>query len=103
MSAPRLPEIDFIRGIALLGIFLMNIDFMSTSTLVSDWHEGFTNTFDAEAGKYKFLYLAQRFIGIFSFLFGLSIAIQKQNFKDQKKAFAPYYFRRAALLLVLGI
>ena len=99
----RLPEIDLLRGIALLGIFLMNIDFVCNSNVVEDWNDHFSNAFDFIAGKLKFLLLAQRFIGIFSLLFGLSVAIQKQNFERKGVSFNAYYFKRSAVLAVFGI
>ncbi|HTA61747.1 MAG TPA: DUF418 domain-containing protein [Bacteroidia bacterium] len=100
----RLPQIDLIRGIALLGIFLMNIDFMSTDfTLVENWSDNFSNPFDFISGKLKFLFLQQRFIGMFSLLFGLSIAIQQQNFKNTGKNFTAYYFKRSLLLALIGV
>jgi len=100
----RLPEIDLIRGVALLGIFLMNIDFMGNSpVLVEDWSDNFSNSFDQAAGRLKFLFLAQRFIGIFSLLFGLSIAIQQKNFQNSGIPFNSYYFKRIGILIVIGI
>ena len=100
----RIAEIDLIRGFALLGIFLMNIDFMSTdSILVETWSDNFSNSFDFVLSKIKFLFLQQRFIGIFSLLFGLSIAIQQQNFKTTGANFTKYYFKRALILSLIGI
>src|SRR6185437_6300001 len=103
-SNQRIAEIDLIRGFALLGIFLMNIDFMSTdSILVENWADNFSNSLDFISGKIKFLFLQQRFIGIFSLLFGLSIAIQQQNFKTTSANFTKYYFKRSLILSVIGV
>ena len=103
-SNQRLTEIDLIRGFALLGIFLMNIDFMSTdSILIENWSDNFSNSFDFVSGKIKFLFLQQRFIGMFSLLLGLSIAIQQQNFKATGANFTKYYFKRALILSLIGV
>ena len=77
---------------------------MSTdSILVENWSDNFSNSFDFVSGKLKFLFLQQRFIGMFSLLFGLSIAIQQQNFKSTGANFTKYYFKRALILSLLGI
>jgi uncharacterized protein len=82
----------------------MNIDFMSVSPiLVTDWSNNFTNSFDMICGKIKFVLLAQRFIGIFSLLFGLSIAIQKKNFDESGNSFNKYYFKRTGILIFFGL
>jgi len=98
----RLPEIDLIKGIALFGILLMNIDFFSTSNIASEWKEHFSNSTDLVIGKLKFFLIEQKFIGIFSFLFGLGVAMQKNHFEQLKISFFPYYFKRTALLAVFG-
>jgi uncharacterized protein len=81
----------------------MNIDFMSHSKLMNNWDLNFTNSFDHLCGKLKYLTLSQRFIGIFSLLFGLSIAIQQENHKKTGVSFRSYFLKRNAVLVLFGI
>lgn len=98
----RFPEIDLIRGFALLGIFLVNIDSMSNSWLFNNFQFVIHNSFDDIWHQLNLVFLQQRFIGIFSLLFGLSIAIQQQKFKEMGMTFIPYCLKRSAIFILIG-
>ena len=100
----RIETLDALRGFALIGIYLSIIHgFNSPSP-----HSG--EDFYAESGALddilswaSSLFINKRFIGIFSLLFGIGIAIQQQNFIEKGKSFTPYFTRRMMILACLGI
>ncbi|MBT1444346.1 DUF418 domain-containing protein [Shewanella sp. JM162201] len=71
----RSPHIDAIRGLAVLGIFLMNILFMGNTL------DGYAKTSPAAPGDpllelVSRIFFEGRFIGLFTLLFGVGLAIQ---------------------------
>ena len=102
-DAPTIPEarlvtIDILRGIALLGIFTVNMLFFSgpygyfgasaAQNEVERWLEGFVRIFAQGA-----------FYSLFSFLFGLGLALQLRR----GRAALPRFRRRLAVLLLIGL
>lgn len=78
-SQMRNPNIDSVRGLAVLGIFFINILFMGNSL------EGYIPTIPAAASDvplevFSRLLLEGRFIGLFTMLFGVGLVIQYQRF-----------------------
>lgn len=78
-SQMRNPNIDSVRGLAVLGIFFINILFMGNSL------EGYLPTVPAAASDvplevFSRLLLEGRFIGLFTMLFGVGLVIQYQRF-----------------------
>jgi uncharacterized protein len=103
LDSKRLEELDLLRGVALLGILLINIQIFSTTFfLFHDWFEKYNNPVDIFVFETIDLLVSQRFIGIFSLLFGLGIAIQKQTFEKRNLPFIKYYFQRAAIFALFG-
>ena len=94
----RLPNIDILRGIALLGIFTVNMLFFSgpygyfgvtaAQNELERWLEGFVRIFAQGA-----------FYSLFSFLFGLGLALQLRR----GRAALPRFRRRLAVLLLIGL
>ena len=91
------------RGLALFGILLINLQVFGTTFFLFD------QSFDTHTGKADgiiwrsiMILVTQRFIGIFSLLFGLGLAIQLQNFQKRGSTFVHYYLRRTFLLFIFG-
>lgn len=101
----RFIHLDALRGFALFGILLVNMNGFKTplfSFASSDLHlPGHANTF----ATYLISVLAAgKFIAIFSFLFGMGLAIQWRRWGQMDgAAFKSYIRRRMGFLLVLGI
>lgn len=102
-DADRIVTIDVIRGVAVLGILLVNIEFFAFPWDLS--HE----RFDASAlpDKISLLlvgFFAQfKFISVFSTLFGMGLALQSKRAEDAGRPFAGLYARRLGVLLVFGL
>lgn len=101
VSAPvhgkeRLQQLDILRGFALFGILLINVeDFAAPPT--AHWI-GWWNT--AAAWFMKFAGEG-KFRSIYALLFGVGFALQLLRAHDQ--SLAPRYVRRLLVLLAIGI
>lgn len=98
----RIDSIDILRGLAIMGILLVNgpqlngsaykdgTDFAFQSTVMDFWYS-----------KLVFIFAVGNFYPIFACLFGLSVAI---FLADKPKFLAPrLHLRRMSLLLMIGI
>ncbi len=101
----RIPELDFIRGIALMGIIFVNISgfalpgdaFMNPHT----WP--ISNGSDFLAFQTVYLFVQNKFYGIFSLLFGIGIAIQYDRYtKGTGRRPRAIILKRHLLLFVIG-
>lgn len=103
----RIRIIDIIRGVAVLGIFTMNIpDMAYPEDLSLDFHAT-----DPERGWnywtgviFEILF-SGKMRGLFTLLFGVSsiLIIEKLNWKFDGLAAADIYFRRLLWLLIFGL
>ena len=103
-GAERIQALDVIRGCALLGIFLMNIEFFARPLQDIDG-EGIDSTlrglnFVADAAVYFFV--QGKFWTLFSLLFGMGFAVMIERAGRAGRAFLPTYLRRTLALLVIG-
>ena len=99
----RLEILDILRGFAIFGILLVNMAFYNSPVYlyVTDlkWWAG---TADQVAqGLIRFL-AEGKFYSLFSFLFGLGLALQMARAETRGARFAPLYVRRLVVLLVIG-
>lgn len=102
-ARPRLPEVDALRGFALLGIVVVN-----AGQIAGSWAWRMPYDLDASplAGAIRFLVtavFATKFYVLFSFLFGYSFTLQIESARRAGAQFQPGYLRRLAGLLAFGI
>jgi uncharacterized protein len=88
----RLHVVDVLRGIALLGMFLVHFSYYSSG---GGW---LGHAYE----KVVALFFEERFWAMFGILFGVGFAIQFRRADAQGSAFLPKYARRLAMLAVFG-
>ena len=95
----RITSLDFIRGIAVLGMLVANVP----------WHVGdsMSRLIEPDATSVlawltQYLIFDQRFMPLFAMLFGASIYLLAGQ-GGLNKAFTTYYLRRMSILLLLGV
>ncbi len=100
----RIAVLDILRGFALLGILLMNMEAFSGpldlafTGIDPQWH-GLDYGVDAAI----YVLVQGKFFTLFSLLFGAGFAIMAQRADAAGRAFAPFYLRRTAGLLLIGL
>ena len=99
----RIQEIDVVRGFALVGIFLMNIEFFNRSIHAADegMPAGLTGL-DWFASWFIAYFVQGKFWTIFSLLFGMGFAVMLMRAERADRAFLVPYLRRILALAVFG-
>lgn len=88
-SVERIQTVDILRGFALLGILLVNMElFANPVQLVVMPIESASVIDSAAAWLVRFL-VEGKFFSLFSFLFGLGFALQLKRAEDKGARFAP--------------
>lgn len=109
MSPPaagaRLASLDMVRGVAVLGILLLNIlSFaMPEAAYVNPRAYGGWHGADLAAWAINFVLFDGRMRGLFSFLFGASMLLVIERAEAGGRSPAGAHYRRMAWLLVFGI
>lgn len=98
----RIPVIDVLRGVAIFGILVVNVLYF-----FNPWYAPMT-TADSTAGEHvvKFItntFFVSKFYTLFSFLFGLGMAIQMGRAQAKEAPFLPVYLRRLLVLAIFGV
>jgi len=100
----RIQTMDVLRGLALLGILLPNIADMS---FPSDHLGGYETHFPAALDQIVLwgtaFFVQGKLYTMFSFLFGIGVAIQYERAQARGVRFAPWHLRRLLVLLVIGL
>ena len=99
----RIEALDVVRGFALLGIFLMNIEWFNRpiSALNEGMPRGLTGL-DWLASWFVAYFVAGKFWTIFSLLFGMGFAVMLVRAERAGRAFTKLYLRRILALAVFG-
>jgi uncharacterized protein len=102
-GAQRIEALDVVRGFALLGIFLMNIEWFSRpiSTMGQGMPRGLTGA-DWLASWFVTYFVQGKFWMIFSLLFGMGFAVMLVRAERAGRPFIRVYLRRILALAVLG-
>lgn len=100
LDSSRIIEMDALRGIALLGILLVNIFVFHAPYLYYGEFYGAFEGFQASTVNAVVEFAGGKFLFIFAFLFGYGIAIQEQLHPNSFKAF---FTKRMLVLLLFGV
>lgn len=100
----RWVALDVVRGLAIFGILLVNMAGFSTPPQVAELSTPHWTAPLDRAAQWLIHALAQtKFYSLFSFLFGLGMAIQMERIEARGGRFAPLYVRRLIVLLGFGL
>jgi uncharacterized membrane protein YeiB len=102
-SSERIQALDVVRGFALIGIFLMNIEWFNRP--IAELGLGLPGTAqDANwwAGYLIYIFVQGKFWTMFSLLFGMGFAVMLTRAERAGRSFLVPYLRRIAALAVFG-
>lgn len=103
-TSNRIELLDMFRGFALLGIFVVNIRFMSSSVI---YLQEFTwmseGTYNGIASWILDEFFNGKFFPIFSFLFGVGFGMQINKMEEKGNFNSFFFIRRYFFLLVFGL
>ena len=99
----RIEALDVVRGFALIGIFLMNIEWFNRpiSSLGAGMPRGLTGL-DWWASWFVLYFVQGKFWTIFSLLFGMGFAVMLTRAERAGREFKIVYLRRVLALAVFG-
>jgi uncharacterized protein len=101
----RITSLDTIRGIAVLGILLINIVyfFLGDAACYNISASGITGPLDWVVGALGEVFAQQKFMGIFSLLFGTSVVLFANRAEAKGKSAINFSLRRFGWLFIIGL
>ncbi|MBP7964002.1 MAG: DUF418 domain-containing protein [Caldilineaceae bacterium] len=100
----RVQTIDVLRGFALLGILLVNMELFTNSLYAMvNGMLPIHGPLDQAARWFVTFAAEGKFYSTFSFLFGLGMAIQYARAQERGVNFVPLWLRRMGALLIIGL
>lgn len=100
----RITQIDILRGFALFGVLLVNVFGYNSSFFdFSGFYKAFEDPLNSRIYNLVVGFAADKFIFIFSFLFGVGFSIMYLKYKADEKHFFRLYMRRMLALMMFGI
>ncbi|MFF3013643.1 DUF418 domain-containing protein [Streptomyces sp. NPDC057939] len=100
---PRIPEVDALRGFALLGILLVNALVMAGPYGQGSAGVPAESTLDRTVEGFVQAFVVGKFYLMFSFLFGYSFTLQLASADRDGASAVPRLLRRSLGLFVLGV
>jgi uncharacterized protein len=104
-TGDRIKSLDILRGFAILGILIMNIQSFSMpgAAYMNPTAYGDLEGINKWVWIISHLFADQKFITIFSILFGAGIVLVTQNAETKRGRSAGLHYKRTFWLLVIGI
>jgi uncharacterized protein len=103
LESKRIVSLDMMRGLAILGIFLVNmLSFHSPILHINPikWWDG---GIDRVIYQFIDIFAQASFYPLFSLLFGYGLVVLRENVIKKELIFLPIALRRLSLLLVIGL
>ena len=101
----RLPALDVLRGIAVLGILIMNMQSFSmiSAAYLNPTAFGDLTGINRTVWILSHILADQKFISIFSMLFGAGIVLFSESIEDKGYRPARFYYRRLFWIFTIGL
>ena len=99
----RIPELDLLRGFALFGIIMVNVQFIGLPFFkaLTDLHP-FTDPLSQFSKGLVGILLEGKFITLFSFMFGFGFWMFTHRARERGRTAGPLFFWRIFLLALFG-
>lgn len=101
----RLEHIDLVRGYALLGVLLMNIQYWFRNPPQPYWlgDHPFSGSLNLAADHLLRIWFEAKSVTLFSMLFAIGLCIQRERVLDKGLSWGRYATRRLLAMLLFGI
>ena len=101
----RIVSLDVLRGIAVLGILIMNMQSfaMINAAYINPTAFGDLTGINKNVWVLSHIFADQKFLSIFSMLFGAGIVLFANNVADRGYLPARFYYRRLFWLFTIGL
>ena len=103
-SSERIQSLDVVRGFALIGILMMNVEFFNraTASIGSGMQQGLSGA-NLWVSYFVQYFVTGKFWTIFSLLFGMGFAVMLTRAERAGRSFLIPYLRRIAALALFGV
>ncbi|MDV7765459.1 DUF418 domain-containing protein [Peribacillus sp. CSMR9] len=101
-ESKRIVSIDILRGLAILGIFLVNMPSFHSPLLYIDGAERWSEGWDGILYRFSDVAAQASFYPLFAFLFGFGAVILAIKSEEKGISFPILFTKRLGFLLVLG-
>lgn len=102
-QAGRSALFDVLRGIALLGIILMNIEWFNQPFSAFFYTQNGLFGIDHVTGWFVKVFIEGKFYKLFALLFGVGFAILFMRAERAQRPFSRWFMRRMFILLIIGL
>ncbi|WP_241238805.1 DUF418 domain-containing protein [Colwellia sp. Arc7-635] len=99
----RLVAMDILRGLALIGILLMNIEWFNRAISSLGSQDTSLSGLDHAVGWLIRCFVEGKFYTLFSLLFGMGFAVMLIRAKEAERPFGAWFSRRMIALIVFGL
>jgi uncharacterized protein len=104
-EAERLVSLDTLRGVAVMGILVMNVYAfaMPLAAYYNPLIMGGTDALNMGTWFFTHVFFDQKFMSIFSMLYGAGVVIMMNRAEARGTSDTPVFYRRSGWLIVLGL
>ncbi len=103
-SSERVEILDILRGVAILGILLVNVQmFFAPIFLYVSGERFWHGTLDQAVEVLTVFFAQAKFYALFSFLFGLGFAVQSERAAARGATIGRFFARRLGSLAAIGL
>ncbi len=104
-AAERLVSLDTLRGVAVMGILVMNVYAfaMPLAAYYNPLVMGGADVLNMGTWFFTHLFFDQKFMSIFSMLYGAGVIMMMNRAAARGAPFTAVFYRRSAWLIVLGL
>jgi len=102
-ASQRIDSMDILRGVALVGILVMNIEWFGRSISEFSTFDQTLSGLDHAVGWLVRCFVEGKFYKLFALLFGMGFAVMLLRAQEKGMAFGAWFTRRMLVLFVIGL
>jgi uncharacterized protein len=99
----RIDALDILRGLALIGILLMNIEWFNRAIVSLGGHDTTLTGIDHAVGWLIRCFVEGKFYKLFALIFGMGFAVMLLRAKEAGRPFGAWFSRRMFVLWLFGL